>query len=123
MNLHRTLNLLLGLVWLAMGLGCKVLGLVPRHREIVARILGDEVAPGLAVAIGVGEIGIALWILSGIRPRLCAIVQVVLVAGMNVLEFLLARDLLLFGAGNALAAAVFIAMVLWTERLRRCSPR
>ena len=36
------LRWLVALVWLASGLGAKVLGLVPRHREIVARVLGDE---------------------------------------------------------------------------------
>jgi hypothetical protein len=106
-----------------MGLGCKVLGLVPRHREIVARILGEDFASPLTIAIGFGEIGMAAWILSGIRPRLCAYAQIGLVAVMNVIEFLLARDLLLFGAANAIFAAGFIAFVIFTERTRPCSDR
>ena len=46
-----------------------------------------------------------------------------LVAVMNVIEFLLARDLLLFGAANAIFAAGFIAFVIFTERTRPCSDR
>ena len=106
-----------------MGLGCKVLGLVPRHREIVARILGEEFAGPITIAIGIGEIGIAAWILSGFRPRLCATAQIGLVAVMNVIEFALARDLLLFGAVNAVVALAFIFVVYLTEHTRPCSPR
>ncbi len=62
---------LLAGVWLVMGLLCKLLGWVPRHEEIVARILGNEHAHLLTQAIGLAEIGIAAWILSGILPRWC----------------------------------------------------
>jgi len=87
LTLHRSLRYLLAASWLVMGLGCKVLGLVPRHEAIVARILGEGIAPALTIAIGFGEVGIALWILSGIRPRVCAGLQIALVATMNVLEW------------------------------------
>jgi hypothetical protein len=42
---HQTISYLIAAVWLINGLVCKVLNLVPRHREIVARILGDNHAP------------------------------------------------------------------------------
>ena len=112
----------LAAIWLAMGLGCKVLGLVPRHQEIVARILGEEHSRLLTVLIGCGEIGMALWILSGIRPKLAAVVQISLVAVMNVPELLLARDLLLFGSGNLVVAVAFIGFVATTANLHR-APR
>jgi uncharacterized membrane protein YphA (DoxX/SURF4 family) len=112
-----------------MGLGCKVLDLVPRHREIVARILGESHAEQITVAIGIGETGIALWILSGIWPRFCAFMQMALVAVMNVIELARARDLLLFGAVNAIFALAFIALLfVWQRSLPEtptrapCSP-
>lgn len=37
--MYRFLTYLFALVWLVNGLLCKVLGLVPRHAAIVARIL------------------------------------------------------------------------------------
>lgn len=112
-------RLLLAAVWLGMGLGAKVLGLVPRHREIVARILGEEHATTLTVLIGLGEILLAAWILTGRFPHTCALVQIGLVLAMNLIEFTIARDLLLFGGWNlalALAFILFVALVQWPRR-------
>lgn len=61
------MNYSIALVWLANGLFCKVLNLVPRHQEIVATILGQEHARLLTIAIGISEILMAIWILSGIK--------------------------------------------------------
>lgn len=118
MNLRKPyliLLILISLVWFVNGLICKVLLLVPRHYEIVARILGEEYAEGITRLIGLGEIGIVFWILSRFQSRLCALFQMVMVATMNVIEFFLARDLLLWGPMNALYAAMFIALVGWHE--------
>jgi hypothetical protein len=113
--MHTASKLVLAGIWLVMGLGAKVLDLAPRHREIVARILGEDHADLLTVAIGMGEIGMAAWILSGRFPRLCAIAQIGLVGVMNFIEILLARDLLLFGAWNGLVALAFILFVALTQ--------
>ncbi len=40
MTRNQILNYLIAAVWIANGLFCKVLNLVPRHQEIVARIIG-----------------------------------------------------------------------------------
>ncbi len=113
----------LAAVWLGMGPGAKVLGLVQRHRELVARILGEAHADRLTVLIGFGEIAIALWVFSGRLPRTCALVQMGLVGVMNLIEFTLARDLLLFGGWNLLVAAAFMTFVAFVQWPRRpCSP-
>lgn len=101
------------LVWFVNGLFCKVLDGVPRHRAIVARILGAEHARALTCAIGVGEILFGVWILSGIRWRTSALAQIVLVGAMNLLEFVLAPDLLLFGRLNSIVALAYICIVSW----------
>src|ERR1700746_1617244 len=93
-------NYFIATVWLANGLFCKVLNLVPRHREIVARIIGSEHADVLTKLIGCSEMVMALWIISGFKSRLNAITQVVIIATMNTLEFILAPDLLLWGRFN-----------------------
>jgi hypothetical protein len=114
--MRAALRILIAAVWLVMGLGAKVLGLAPRHREIVARILGEDHAGTLTLLIGLGEVFLAGWILSGRYPRLCVAAQVGLVAMMNVIEFTIARDLLLFGGWNLLVAVafmVFVALVQW----------
>ena len=109
--LHRTLTYLIALVWLANGLLCKVLALVPRHAAIVARILGPAHAGPLTRLIGVAEIGLAIWVLSGISRRWCVLAQVGLVAVMNTLEYCLAPDLLLWGRAKALFAGLVILLV------------
>jgi uncharacterized membrane protein YphA (DoxX/SURF4 family) len=57
----------------------------------------------------------ALWIASGIKSRWCALVQMCVVALMNILEFILVPDLLLFGRFNAVFATVFILVVYINE--------
>ena len=107
----RLLTYLIALVWLANGLLCKVLLLVPRHAAIVARILGPAHADVLTRLIGVGEIGMAAWVLSGIKPRWCAWAQIALILSMNTLEAVLAPDLLLWGRANAVFAALFCGLI------------
>jgi hypothetical protein len=97
-------------VWLAFGLLAKVLSGVPRHRAIVARVVGEGWATPLTLAVGVVEVGIAVWILSARRPRACILVQTLLIAGMNGLELACARDLLLAPVGMILANGVFLAL-------------
>lgn len=104
-------------VWITNGLFCKVLNLVPRHQEIVARILGSEHARPLTLLIGVAEIGMAVWILSGIRKNLNAVTQIFVIAAMNSLEFFLVPDLLLWGRVNAFFAFAFIVLIYYNEFL------
>jgi len=93
----------------------KILDLVPRHRLIVARILGENHASMLTVCIGVAELGMALWIVSRKMKRLNAWVQITVVLVMNVLEFLLASDLLLWGRGNLVFAILFALLIYYNE--------
>lgn len=101
-------------VWLVNGLLCKVLGLVPRHEQIVARIPGSTHAHGFTVAIGIAEVLMAFWVLSGWRYRWCATAQIVVILTMNVMEFFVVPDLLLWGRFNALFAVLFMAFIYWT---------
>lgn len=103
------------LVWLANGLFCKVLNLVPRHQEIVARILGEQYSWLITKAIGVSEMLMVVWILSRIKIRFCAIFQMVIIATMNMIEFVLAPDLLLFGRMNIVFASIFIVLIYVNE--------
>lgn len=108
---HKVLTYLIAAVWLINGLYCKVLNQVPRHKEIVSRILGDEYAGILTIGIGIGEIGMAIWILSGVKSNLNATIQIVLIAVMNIIEFIKVKDLLLFGRLNIVFAFLFIVLI------------
>ncbi|SHF91332.1 DoxX-like family protein [Flavisolibacter ginsengisoli] len=112
---HQILTSFIATVWLINGLVCKVLNLVPRHQEIVTRILGDEHARLLTTLIGVSEIGMAIWILSGIWTRLNTVTQIVVIGTMNTLEFFLVPDLLLWGKANAFFAILFILVIYYNE--------
>ncbi len=107
------LTFLIALVWLVNGLYCKVLQGVPRHEQIVAAILGDNHAAGLTTLIGYLEIGMAVWVVSRILPHWCGILQIIVVLLMNVLEFILVPELLLFGRMNLLIACGFAYLIYW----------
>lgn len=114
-TIHKILTYLICAVWLINGLFCKVLNFVPRHEQIVARILGNEYSRPLTLLIGLAEVALAIWILFGIRKRITAIFQIVMVATMNILEFFIAPDLLLWEKLNAFFAFLFILVVYLNE--------
>lgn len=107
-------RLIFAAVWLVNGVWCKILDGVPRHREIVARILGDEHSLLLTRMIGLGEVVMAAWILSGIRWKWSCATQIAAVAAMNIIELIVIPDLLLFGRFNSLVALAYISLVAWT---------
>lgn len=114
-KIYKILTICIATVWIINGLFCKVLNLVPRHEQIVARILGDDYSRVLTVLIGLSEIVMAIWVLSKFKSRLNAIVQIVIVGIMNTLEFILVPDLLLWGKLNSLFAFIFILVVYFNE--------
>lgn len=105
------LRLFFTAVWLINGVWCKLIDGVPRHREIVARILGEEHSLALTRIIGAGEVVMAVWILSGIRWKWSCAAQISTVVLMNVIEFFMAPDLLLFGRFNSLVALAYVSLV------------
>lgn len=111
--LNRLLILFFSLIWLVNGLFCKILNLVPRHQQIVAEILGETYAKTLTIAIGVGEMLIAIWIISRKFAQLSAITQILLIVTMNILEFILAPHLLLWGRLNIVFALCLAALVYY----------
>ena len=113
--LHKSLTYFIVFIWLVNGLLCKVLNLVPRHQEIVGRILGEDYSRPLTFAIGIAEIVMAIWVLSGFKSRLNTILQILVVITMNVFEFILVPDLLLWGKFNALFAFLFILIIYVNE--------
>ena len=102
---HRAVTIALALIWLYFGLILKIAQFAPRHQTIVAQILGETYAREIVVVIGILEIGMALWIVSGLWTQLNAAVQMIIVASMNVLEAFFALDHLLWGRANAVLAA------------------
>ncbi len=124
------LSIAIAVVWGVNGLWCKVLGGVPRHEAIVARVLAAvveavnvhsidvaTVAAVLTRLIGVAELCMLVWFVSGRFSRANAAAQVVIVMTMNVIEQLLAPELLLFGPWNFVWASCFCVAVFVRTRL------
>lgn len=111
--IQRLLTFGIAMVWLVNGLYCKLLNGVPRHQEIVGRILGTQHSILFTKGIGVGEVLMALWVVSGYWRRQNAIVQIGLVLTMNMLEFAMVPDLLLWGRLNLLFALLFSVLIWW----------
>lgn len=114
-QIHKFLTFCIAVVWIANGFFCKVLNLAPRHEQIVARILGNCYSRPLTLLIGLSEIGMAVWILSGFKKRLNVFAQIIIVATMNTMEFILVPDLLLWGKANSIFAFMFILLVYYNE--------
>ena len=114
-KIHQALIVLIAGVWFINGFFCKVLNFVPRHRQIVAVILGEENSGWMTILIGLAETAMAIWILAGIYIRFNAIVQIILIAVMNTLEFILVPELLLWGKWNSLFAFLFIVLIYYNE--------
>lgn len=113
--IHRLITYCLAAVWLINGFYCKWLNGVPRHQQIVAKILGQTHAGRLTKGIGFLEVAMGLWILSGFQSRVNCLVQIVVIGIMNALEFFLAPELLLWGKMNAVFALLLIAVIYINE--------
>jgi uncharacterized membrane protein YphA (DoxX/SURF4 family) len=114
---HKTLTILIALVWLVNGLFAKLLGLVPPHETIVQVVTHVDRPSAALITAGIGllEILMSLWVISKYLSRTSAIMQIVVVATMNILEFILAPDLLLWGRMNSLFAFLFLLIVYYNE--------
>lgn len=121
-NLHKIISYSIAAVWLVNGLFCKVLNFVPRHREVVANIIGHEYSKSLTIIIGVSEILMAVWILTGWKSRLNAITQSIVIATMNIMEFILVPHLLLWGRFNIVFASMLIVLIIYNEFILSQTP-
>ena len=77
--------------------------------------MGIEFSRPFTIVIGISEIIMTVWILTGVKSRLNAIVQMIIVATMNIIEFILVPDLLLWGRLNLVFAILFILLIFYNE--------
>ena len=77
--------------------------------------MGHENSRLITLMIGLSEIAMSVWILSGIKPKANAIVQIGVVATMNIIELMVAPDLLLWGRLNILFASLFMLLIFFNE--------
>lgn len=100
-------------VWLYEGLWCKILGRVRSQVDVVTAVprLGPRFGAPFLKALGVVEMVLAVWVLSGIAPGLCAIVQTCLLVALNANGLMWARHIIHEPAGMVVKNIAFLVLV------------
>ena len=108
-------------VWLYEGLWCKVLGRERRQLQIVEAVpyFGPRVGALFLTALGVGEIGLAVWVLSGMAPGPCALAQTLLLVALNASGLIWARHLIHDPGGMVVKNFAYLVLVWVAAGLSR----
>lgn len=99
-------------VWLYEGLWCKLLGGEKRQMTVVEAVpkLGPLVGRHFLMLLGVVEVAIAVWVLTGILPGWCAVVQTVLLVTLNANGLMWARHIIHDPAGMVVKNIAFLTL-------------
>jgi uncharacterized membrane protein YphA (DoxX/SURF4 family) len=108
-------------VWLYEGLWCKVLGRERRQLQIVEAVpyFGPRMGALFLKTLGVGEIGLGLWVLSGIGPGPCALAQTVLLVTLNASGLVWARHIIHDPGGMVVKNFAYLVLVWVAAGLSR----
>jgi hypothetical protein len=101
-------------VWLYEGLWCKLLGRERRQVRVVEAVpvFGPAIGRHFLRALGVVETALAVWVLSGVAPGLCAIAQVTLLVALNTSGLLWARHII-HDPGGMVVKNVSFLLLAW----------
>lgn len=99
-------------VWIYEGFWCKLLGGEKHQVQVVEAVprLGPRVGKTFLKALGVVEVGLAAWVLSGWMPGACAVVQTALLVGLNANGILWARHVIHDPAGMVVKNVSFLLL-------------
>jgi hypothetical protein len=100
-------------VWLYEGLWCKLLGRAPSQVQVVTAVprLGPRFGPAFLKALGVVEVVMAVWVMTGIAPGTCAVTQTALLVVLNANGLLWARHIIHDPAGMVIKNIAFLVLV------------
>lgn len=100
-------------VWLYEGLWCKILGRVPSQVQVVTAVprLGLQFGHPFLKALGLAEVALAVWVMSGMAPGICAVTQTALLIILNVNGLLWARHIIHEPAGMVVKNIAFLVLV------------
>jgi len=100
-------------VWLYEGLWCKILGRMPSEVEVVSAVprLGPLFGKPFLKVLGVVEVSLAVWVMLGAAPGMCAIVQTVLLVVLNANGLVWARHVIHDPAGMIVKNTAFLVLV------------
>lgn len=99
-------------VWLYEGLWCKVLGGEQHQVQVVEAVpkLGPLLGRRFLKVLGVLEVALAAWVISGVAPGLCAIAQTVLLTALNASGVLWARHIISAPGGMVVKNVSFLVL-------------
>ena len=102
-------------VWLYEGWWCKILGRAELQEQVVAAVpkLGPRFGHLFLKVLGVVEVLLAGWVLSGIFPGFCAIAQTAVLVTLNANGLLWARHVIYEPFGMIVKNIAFLVLV-WT---------
>jgi len=100
-------------VWLYEGLWCKLLGRTPSQVEVVTAVprLGARFGVAFLKSLGVLEVVLAGWVISGVAPALCAVTQTAVLVTLNVNGLLWSRRFIHEPLGMVVKNAAFLLLV------------
>ena len=103
----------LAAVWLYEGLWCKVLGRVHSQVDVVTAVpkLGPRFGVPFLKMLGVVEVAMAVWVIGGFAPGICAIAQAALLVLLNANGLLWARRIIHEPAGMIVKNIAFLVLV------------
>jgi hypothetical protein len=99
-------------VWLYEGLWCKLLGREPHQVQVVESVpgLGPIFGRTFLLALGLVETALAMWVLSGSVPGLCAVTQTALLVTLNLNGLLWARHVIHDPGGMVVKNVAFLLL-------------
>jgi hypothetical protein len=108
-------------VWLYEGLWCKALGRERRQVDVVQAVprFGPLLGKHFLVVLGLVEMALGAWVLSGMAPGTCAIAQVALLVTLNVNGLLWARHIIHDPAGMVVKNISFLLLAWVAAALSR----
>jgi uncharacterized membrane protein YphA (DoxX/SURF4 family) len=100
-------------VWFYEGVWCKLLNGQPRQVRVIEAVprYGAHIGKKLLTLLGVVEAVIGVWVLTGIAPVVCAVVQTALLVTLNACGLLWARRLIEDPAGMVVKNFAFLLLV------------
>ena len=120
-NFEILSQIVIGCVWVFLGLYSKILNGIPRHQLIVGKVLGERFARPATKVIGGLEVLLGMWAFTGFARVECAAVQTAAIVGMNALEIFLAREFLISAIGMVILNLCFLTLV-WNWALLSARP-
>jgi hypothetical protein len=100
-------------VWVYEGLWCKILGRVGTQLEVVTAVprLGPRFGAVFLKMLGMVEVALAVWVMAGVAPSLCAIAETGLLVLLNANGLLWARRIIHEPAGMIVKNIAFLVLV------------